>query len=322
MVHCVTVGQSESNAHFNPSRLEGQATTIPDDLQHLPVPVAENIAQWRHFLEHAKCLKVTVDAEQTWVSMHELDETGSPRLLRHERFEIHSWMTPDLLWLTIYFSDDGSPPDTSRPATQLLWRADSGMVWERVWQPSTQRYTARKYRSDEPTGPLDATVIGNESCIYATTARTWLGTTSPLAARPTGDTVGIYRSPNLSIVPPVPDAPGVWLDVFDDRLVRDQDDDPEELYRRDDFMRIAADDKGLPVLAEWRTIVMSDSVHGGTTPQQIVGVRRFEYQCFDLPPTELMSVISQHQALIEKSIKCSGSLSDVSARSMPQNEHP
>ena len=57
-----------------------QAPQPDPALAHLPEVIQHDIAAWRDRLEHAQCIKVTLELEETWRNLHELDDDGSPRL--------------------------------------------------------------------------------------------------------------------------------------------------------------------------------------------------------------------------------------------------
>ena len=59
------------------------------------------------------------------------------------------------------------------------------------------------------------------------------------------------------------------------------------MYRRNDLVRLSRDGEGLPVVSEWRTVVLTDPEDGGRRPTQITGVRRLSYAFFGAPPAAL-----------------------------------
>lgn len=247
------------------------------DLTHLPQPVADEIVAWRNRLATADCLYVALDTDQTWSNLHELDAQGSPTLSFEEHFHTVAWMTPDSLWMAIY-----PPADHAHPLDELVWQNDT--VWERWWSPDDNTYHTRRYTAADPNGPTDA-AYPTHGCIYASSLSSWLVGPQDLSERDTTvRTIALMRGVDLAIVPPDPDAPGVWLDVIDTNLERDSHPEPDSLYRRNDFMRLARNDAGEPELREWRTIVMTDSDSAAQTMSQIVGISRFHYDFRDTLP--------------------------------------
>ena len=258
----------------------------PEEIAHLPQEIQNEIIGWRERLRNAKCVKVICETDETWRDMYRLDETGSPIVVLHERFQVHAWMTPDLLWMVI-FPYTGETADTTNPQYQLLWTKSSGMVRERVWDPTGQNYRVSRYPAPGEFGAENGSLDSN-GCIYATVMQSWLTVGDDLATHASiVRSIAFFRHPNISIVPPDPAASGVWLDVFHDELVRDSEADPEDMYRRNDFMLLARDESNQPELREWRTIVLTDRGHGGAQPQEITGIRRLSYHFSDRVPEEL-----------------------------------
>ncbi len=263
----------------------------PQNVDHLPKIVQQDIATWRNSLASAACLKVVCETEESWVNLHELDAQGAPRLVQRERFQIHSWMTPDDVWVVIFgYQDDQA--DTSKPVFQQYWSKKEARVWDRTWNEEAGSYFASIYPCDEASGPSSPSFISN-GCVYSTVTTSWLaGPRDVLDRDLTVQSVAIARQPNIAIVPPDPSLPGVWLDVFRPALTRDDDADPKSLYRRSDFMLLNRDAQGHPRLREWRTIVTSDETSGGLNPQMITARRRFQYTFFDAAPDELRKAVS------------------------------
>jgi hypothetical protein len=165
------------------------------------------------------------------------------------------------------------------------------MAWERAWDAKVESYRVRRYRCTEKFGPSE---IGVEArgCIYATVTESWLAGPSDLSERTiSAVSVGLLRKPNLAMVPPDPTARGIWLDVFQDSVPRDQEPEAESLYRRQDFMLLARNATGEPEVREWRTLVVNDPKDGGLRPQQILGIRKLSYSFFERAPTELTEAI-------------------------------
>lgn len=274
----------------------------PATLAHLPLAIQHDIQAWRERLQHAACIKVVCNTDESWVNEHDLDESGSPRLVARERFSIHSWMTPDSSWVVIFpYKDDA--PDTSRTLFQQYWNARDAKAWERVWDDASGSYTVDQFPSTEPGGPASPHVA-SRGCIYASAAQSWLAGPFPLSERSiTVSSIAFLRHTNLAVVPPDPSLPGVWLDVFRDAIVRNEEKDPKLLYRRNDFMLLARNEQGLPELREWRTIVTSDESSGGLKPQRITGIRRFSYTFYDQPPPELKAATDSFVADINRATR-------------------
>jgi len=278
-------------------------------LNHLPESVVDGIIGWRERIRSAACIKVVFDIDQTWSRLDRLDETGTPEIARRERLQVHSWMTPDMVWMVAY-PYQGDAADSSHPSLQLLWNADSGIVRERMWLPDEKRYLAKRSVSQYPYGADDAEIAGLLTCAYATGFDSWLvGLANAREASEQGPlrTIGFYRSPHLAIIPPTPEADGVWLDVFKASMERDTDPSAEELYRRNDLMLLGRSEQGEPELREWRTIVLTDSAHGGRTPQRIVSTTRFEYRFYESPPEQLLTTVRAFQTRIDGVMEASGS---------------
>jgi hypothetical protein len=263
---------------------------IPEDLAHLPAPVAADIAAWRHRLQTTRCLYVDLDTDQTWARMHELDANGNSVVYETEHLRTVTWMTPSTFWTVVYDPDE-------RPVNEIVW--DQGVVWERWWSPEDETYKTRRYECEDDNGPGDS-AYPSQGCIYASGLSSWLAGAKDLASR--GSTVrslAFMRSPNLAIVPPDPAQAGVWLDVFDDTLTRDDDPSPDSLYGRNDFMLLARNDEGEPEMREWRTIVMTDSESAGAEMYQIVGVRRFKYEAHETIPRDVRAEIGEFKREVD-----------------------
>jgi hypothetical protein len=283
------------------------------DLSHLPEAIGLDIADWRSRLEQAPCVKVVSDTDQIWERMGELDAAGRPVVARRERFRTHAWMTPDLLWMVVFAYKDGEA-DTSTPYTQVLWDRETGVIRERYWFPQYGAYRVRRYEEANPYGPVDANVADCNGCIFATVMCSWLAGGETLEDRARSvQIMGLALHPNLSIVPPDPDAAGIWLDILREDLVRDGRSDPDRMYRRNDFALLSRDALGRPEVSQWRTIVMTDQSAGGRRPTQITGIRSFEYTFFDATPSALLdrtaSFIADVDALIAQSPEQSASVS-------------
>jgi hypothetical protein len=272
-----------------------------DELAHLPQAVRDGILAWRERLRNARCLKVVCETDETWRNMDRLDETGSPVAVLRERFQIHSWMTPDMLWMVV-FPYSGESPDTNTPHYQLLWKQSSGTVWQRVWDADEKEYHESRYKAPGAFGAENG-ILDSQGCIYATVMQSWLTGGDDLADR-SGivSSVAFLRHASLSIVPPDPAAAGVWLDVFQDELVRDSRPDPDEVYRRNDFMLLARDETNQPELRAWRTIVLTDREHGGTQPQEITAMCRLSYEFFERVPEALNLATDAFRAEVETSV--------------------
>lgn len=275
MICLVTTGLS----HAAP---ELPTTTDDSGLSHLPDVIRRDIESWRERLASASCLKVEFETDETWANLYELDEHGDPKVVLRERFQVHSWMTRDLVWMVVFRIID-DVPDTTSPYSQLLWRKDVGSVWERTWLPDDQIYHIRKYQCQRPFGPGDSAMVA-QGCLHGSGTQSWLAGGRDLSAC---RSIALMRKPNIAIVPPDPSQRGVWLDVFKDSFVRDESEDENELYRRHDFMLLARNEQGEPEVREWRTIVLTDPTHGGKRPHEIRAVRRFSYSFYNAPPQEL-----------------------------------
>lgn len=276
------------------------------DLSHLPAAIARDVEAWRQRLETASCLKVVCDAEETWTKLYELDLEGRPVVAHREHYQIHSWMTPDTVWMVI-FPYEGDAVDTTIPHYQMLWKKEDSTVWERTWLVDEQVYRARKRDCSTPFGPEQGG-YPSRGCIYATGMTSWLAGGRDLSQRDiTVVSVGLLRSPNIAIAPPDPSAEGVWLDVFTDALVRDLfPDNDRDLYRRNDLMLLARNDAGEPEVREWRTNVLTDPEFDGKRPQQITAIRRMTYTFFQSPPTELSECTDDFIEEIERAVAKTG----------------
>jgi hypothetical protein len=267
-------------------------------IDHLPEQIQEGILAWRARLQEAKVLKVTTETNQTWVRLHALQPDGSPTLRLRERFHIHSWMTPDSVWAVI-FGYKGDVPDTEKPIFQMYWNGKERTVWERTWIEKKQAYRVRKYPCDEPVGPGEPG-FGDQTngCIFATTLNTKLAG----EGKPQDPTLTIRRHPNLAMVPPDPKQAGIWLDVFQESVPRNQIPKPGRLYRRQDFMLLARNEKGEPEVREWRTLVLTDETDGGKKPTEITGTRRFQFDFYDQAPPEVGATVRAFVADVEAGV--------------------
>ncbi len=256
-------------------------------IAHLPDGIQHDILAWRKRLTEATCLKIVCDSDQTWADFAQLDASGSPHVVLREHFIIHSWMTHDVLWAVIFGVKDGAADETT-PLFQEYWDAKAGKAWERLWVPETSSYTVRRYECAEIGGP-PSPGFPSHGCNFAGPMNSWLSGPTELGERViTVRSIALLRLPNLAIVPPDPTQPGVWLDVFTDKYVRNEDDEASRsLYRRRDFMLLARDAASRPEVREWRTLVLSDPKQGGKEPQQSVGTNRFTYTFFETTPPEL-----------------------------------
>ncbi len=262
------------------------------DVSHLPDVIARDIEAWRDRLETAVCLKVVFDAKETWTKLHERDAEGRPVTAHQEHYQVHSWMTPEMVWMVI-FQYDGDVVDLTTPRFQMLWKKQDATVWERAWLEEEHMYRARRRDCSTPFGPEQGG-YPSRGCIYATGMTSWLAGGQDLSSRSiTVASVGLLRSPNIAIVPPDPSRDGVWLDVFSDTLVRDLfPDDDRDLYRRNDLMLLARNDAGEPEVREWRTNVLTDPEFDGKQPQQITAIRRMTYTFHPSAPAELLERVA------------------------------
>lgn len=268
---------------------------------HLPEQIGNDILRWYDRLCAAKCIKITMDTDETWTNLWDLDERGVPRLVLRERFHMIAWMTPDMTWLVIY-PYAGDAPDTTDPHVQLLWIREEGSAWERVWMPKKEMYRARKYECREPYGPVDCDFY-TRGCLHGSVLESWFAPgIETLAQSHPIHTKGFFRSPNLAQVPPDPGAAGVWLDVFNEVTPRDEEPEPESFYRRQDFMLLARDAKGEPELREWRTRVVTDPRWGGMEPQEILAIRWHAYDFYLEVPAALHAATREFRAQIERDI--------------------
>jgi len=245
---------------------------------------------------------VVCDAEETWTKLYELDAEGRPVTAHQERYQIHSWMTPDMVWMVI-FQYDGDVVDATVPRFQMLWRKGDATVWERTWLANEHVYRAHKRDCSTPFGPEQGG-YPSRGCIYATGMTSWLAGGRDLSQRDiTVASVGLLRSPNIAIVPPDPSRDGVWLDVFSDALVRDLlPDNDRDLYRRNDLMLLARNDAGEPEVREWRTNVLTDPAFDGKQPQQITAIRRLQYKFHRSVPTELLECTAAFIEEIDRAV--------------------
>ncbi|MEM1186379.1 MAG: hypothetical protein AAGI53_15430 [Planctomycetota bacterium] len=277
-----------------------RATDEPDVEAHLPPAISGALDRWRSRLHDAACLKVIGDTDQTWHNLYEFDDENHPRLVVSEHFQVHCWMTRDLCWTSIYAKHDGVV-DTSHAVFQQLWTKATGVVRERQWIADSEAYSARRYESQGPHGPEHGH-FDSRGCLWGGFTESWLSMAhDPNAARKV--TLGAYRSPNISIVPPTVVDGGVWLDVFRSHVERDRyPDDETKLYRRSDHMLLTHEDTGEPVVSEWRTIVTTDRYENGRRPQLIYATRRNQYTFLDAPPDRLAEVTAAFIAQIDEAI--------------------
>ncbi len=249
----------------------------------------------------AACLKVVCDTDETWTNLHELSERGTPRRVHHERFQTHSWMTADSLWVVIFPFSDGVI-DTSRPVLQMYWNKQQKKLWRRIWNQNTAAYAVSSTPCDEPYGPTTPG-LDCRGCIYAATTESWLAGGNDFAERTISlSSIALRRRPNIAIVPPTQDAAGIWLDVFKDSVARNEDTQPGSLYRRGDYMLLARNDAGEPEVREWRTIVMTDPSESGKKPQIITGIRRFAYTVHDSLPQQVVTASRAFVDELDRSI--------------------
>lgn len=270
--------------------LINQAATQPID--HLPVALREQVKDWRARIESAGCLNVVRDTDQTWVRLYQTDENGEPHLARRERFQSHTWMTPDMVWVTI-FAYDGDEVDTSKPYNQTYWDRETKIVRERYLQQENGIYRVRRYVDEAyEFGPSNVTLSATRGCVAPATSSWLIGGPGFEARCGSVRTLAFERSPNLAVVPYDPAQRGVWFDVIRELPERDRyQNSADRLYRRNDGILLAHNEAGEPEVREWRTVVMTDQNDGGRSSTEITGIRRFRYQFFDSPPTELLSSV-------------------------------
>lgn len=279
--------------------------TAPGDLSHLPEALQRDIEAWRVKLATARCLKVVSRTDETWANVHELDESGSARVVLRERFELHSWMTPSSAWFTAY-GYVGDAVDTTRPVCEFFWDAGEKMVWERSWDSANGAYRSRRYMCEDAHGP-SAPAMESRGCIYATVIESWLAGSVALEERSTSVlSVALMREPNVAMVPPDPAQAGVWLDVFRQVAARDDDPSEAELYRRQDFMLLDRNTDGEPEVREWRTIVAADERQNGLLTQQITGIRRLTYEFYDSVPTAVAGMAREFVMQVEREVEHAG----------------
>lgn len=268
---------------------------------HLPEQIGNDILRWYDRLCAAKCIKITMDTDETWTNLWDLDERGVPRLVLRERFHMIAWMTPDMTWLVIY-PYAGDAPDTTDPHVQLLWIREEGSAWERVWMPKKEMYRARKYECREPYGPVDCDFY-TRGCLHGAVLQSWIargiGTLAPTHPIHTN---GMLRRPNLAQVPPGSTNGGVWLDVFKEVVPRNEEAGQGTFYRRQDFMLLARNELGEPELREWQTRVVTDDRAGGMKPQEILARGGYGYEFASVVPSELIDAARAFRAQIERDI--------------------
>lgn len=265
---------------------------IAQPIDYLPEVLRDQIEAWRARIESAGCLKVVRDTDQTWVRLYQTDETGEPSLARRERFQSHTWMTPDMVWVTI-FAYDGDEVDTSKPYNQTYWDRETRIVRERFLHPENGSFHVRRYVDEAyEFGPSNLTVSASRGCVAPATSSWLIG--GPGFENRCGSvrTVTFERSPNLAVVPYDPAQRGVWFDVIRELPERDRyQNSADRLYRRNDGILLAHNEAGEPEVREWRTVVLTDETDGGNSPTEITGIRRFRYQFFDSPPADLLSSV-------------------------------
>ncbi|MCE2925185.1 MAG: hypothetical protein LW822_07000 [Phycisphaeraceae bacterium] len=276
---------------------------VPDPIDHLPEQVQEGILGWRARLQGAKVLKVTTKTDETWARVYELQPDGSPTQTRRERFNFHSWMTPDSVW-TVAFGYKGEVPDTEKPIYQMYWSGKDRTVWERMWIEKKQAYRARKYSCEDPYGPEEPGFAEfTKGCIFISSLHSALAGGTDLADRSSGvQSIAFYRHPNLAMVPPDPRQAGVWLDVFSESVPRNESTEPGRFYRRQDFMLLARNEKGEPELREWRTLKLADGKEGGRKPTEVTGTRRFQFDFYDQAPPEVGATVRAFVADVEAGV--------------------
>jgi hypothetical protein len=290
----------------SPPAPAAQVTTKTEEdeasIAHLPAAVQRDIASWRERLTQARCLKVVCDTDQTWDNLHELEGDGRPRRVRRERFSMHAWMMPRSIWLVV-FPYKGDDPDTSTPVFQQYWSAERSTAWERTWWSESKSYNVRRYPCDEPFGPTSPR-FDSKGCMIGGIAESWLAGPRDLAGRCiTARSMALMRRPELAMVSPETDQPGLWLDVFSDTEKRNQEQrGGNSFYHRQDLMLLARNEAGAPELREWRTIVVVDPAVGGQKAQRITQTSRFSYQFLDAAPEELATATTRFAADIEHAI--------------------
>ncbi len=276
---------------------------LPDPIDHLPEQIQEGILAWRARLQEAKVLKVTTETDETWAKVYELQADGSPTQTRRERFNFHSWMTPDTVW-AVAFGYKGDVPDTEKPIYQMYWSGKEHTVWERMWIESKQAYRVRKYQCHDPYGPEEPGFMQfTKGCIYISSLHSALAGGTELADRAIGTrSMAFFRHPNLAMVPPDPKQAGVWLDVFQETVPRNVVSEPGRFSRRHDFMLLARNEKGEPELREWRTLTLGDAKAGGKTPVELTGIRRYRYDFYDQAPPEVGATVRAFVAGVEAGV--------------------
>lgn len=283
-----------STVSFAPPGAAGSADAA--SCAHLPEVVQRDIAAWRGRLAGAKCIEVVCETDETWANLHKLDAAGSATVVLRERWSSRSWMTPGAVWLTVHGYEGDA---VGRLVYQQYWSVESKQVWERKWDAEKGAYRVGRYPCEAPFGPVDVD-FGSRGCIFASSIESWVAGGRELSERTTSvASIALMRRPNLAMVPADPGQEGVWLDVFNEDFERDEDRAAESLYRRNDMMLLARNTKGEPEVREWRTIVLTDETEGGKKPQQITGVRRFEYGFHDEQPPEVKAEIEAFVAEVD-----------------------
>lgn len=299
-----SAGPTPTGASNQPSAgVKQSPRPVPDPIDHLPEQVQEGILVWRARLQEAKVLKVTTETDETWARVYELQPDGSPKLTRRERFIFHSWMTPDTVW-AVAFGYKGDVPDTDKPIYQMYWSGEEHKVWERTWIERKQAYRARKYSCEDPYGPEEPGFLEfTKGCIFVSSIHSALAGGTDLADRSIGTrSMAFYRHPNLAMVPPDPKQAGIWLDVFSESVPRNEIPEPGRLYRRQDFMLLARNQKGEPELREWRTLKLADGKEGGKKPTEVTGTRRFHYDFYEQAPPELEATVRAFVADVDAGV--------------------
>jgi hypothetical protein len=299
-----SAGPTPTGASNQPSAgVKQSPRPVPDPIDHLPEQVQRDILAWRTRLQGVKVLKITTEIDETWARVYELQADGSPTQTRRERFNFHTWMTPDTVW-AVAFGYKGDVPDTEKPIYQMYWSGTDRTVWERMWIEKKQAYRARKYSCEDPYGPEEPGFVEfTKGCIFVSSIHSALAGGTHLADRSIGTrSMAFYRHPNLAMVPPDPRQAGVWLDVFSESVPRNESTEPGRFYRRQDFMLLARNEKGEPELREWRTLKLADGKEGGRKPTEVAGTRRFQFDFYDQAPPELEATVRAFVADVEAGV--------------------
>jgi len=256
----------------------------------LPTEVEKRISDWQDRLDSAACLHVVATLRQSWRRLDSLDERGAPKLTRLEEFQLHSWMTPDTTFMTIYPAHaSGQSPD--QPIAQMYWNRGEDIARVRSWISNEGGFKLSRVAEGGPSGPNNIFVEDCRSCVYAVGMYTWLDSSRPLRDRTIAKSIALTRPMSLSVLPHDDASEGIWLDVFRDRVVYDTREEPDRIYRRNDTMLLAQGDEDQAEVSEWRTHVMTGSEDGSGSLTRITAVRKFEYQFFDKTPQHLLDSI-------------------------------